>query len=143
MKKLLVVFLIIFLYTPLSYAQDYYAMIAHKSKNNNYLARIVKCPDKDTCLKVVELNSIDLNNNWRFAEAECLTGPENDQLFNSVFNRKSIPEPYIYFTDVNGFPTVLKFMDISPLLIDVMISRWEKALKQQGAKNIVIIKPNK
>jgi len=143
MKKLIVILSVVFLYASFGYAQNYYAMIVHKSKHNNSLLRLVKCPDKKTGLKIIKLNSVDLNGNWRFIEAECLSGPENDQLFNAVFNKRPISEPYIYFVDVAGYPTVLKFMDISPLLIDAIISRWEQALKQQGASNLVVVKPEK
>ncbi|MDP8263202.1 MAG: hypothetical protein P9M13_07865 [Candidatus Ancaeobacter aquaticus] len=122
------------------FAGNYYAMIAHKSKNNNYLIRLIKCSNETICKQVLEIKSIDLDSNWKFAEGECLSGKQYDSMYRAVFNKQPVSEPYIYFIDENNLPTVLKFMDISPFLVDIMINKWAKALKNQGAKGITIIR---
>ncbi|MFH1094071.1 MAG: hypothetical protein V1739_07990 [Candidatus Omnitrophota bacterium] len=143
MKKIFLAILLSFCCLSSAYAQDYYAMLSYKSNNDNFIIQLVKCPNQKLCKEILEKYGSDLDDKWKFYQGECLSGEENDKLFSSVFNKKPIPEPYIYYEDLNGLPNVIKFMDIAPPLDNVMINIWEKKLKLAGVRNIIVVKPNK
>ena len=138
--KSLLSLLLILAVASLCFAENYYAMISHKSENNNYLIRLIKCSDEQICKQILKIKSVDLNSNWKYYEGECLLGSQYDSMYQAVFNKQFISEPYIYYIDENNLPTVLKFMDITPFLANVMIDKWAKALRGQGMKELVVIK---
>ena len=143
LKRIILVGIFLVSSASLCCADTFYALIAHKSKHNNFLTQLVKCPNETTCKEILKVKSVDLDSNWKFAEAECLSGSECDNMYRAAFNKEPISEPYIYFIDQNNLPTILKFMDIYPSLVDIMINRWAQSLEKQGMKGVAIIRAKK
>jgi len=141
---LLLLYFITFL-TTACFAENYYAITSHKSKNNNHLVTVTKIPDLDTCKKVLALkggpNPMG-DNKWETVEAICQDDSLAYMLEPSI-NRQPILEPYAWFRDRDGFPTVVKVMGFEPGFAKIMVNILAIKIRSWGFEVEVVNPKNK
>jgi hypothetical protein len=159
MKKLLLVFLGVFFFSALCFAQDHYALVEVLIKNDHGLIftmnTITKTPNQEACDRI--LSPINLLKDKYSVRTSCVTGKEWDKQFSGYFANKAVKMMYISYQDANGYETrvntkVLMGAEsttpgrpIDPPIGEAMA--WANAmietLEKGGIKNAKIIYPAK
>ncbi len=159
MKKILLVVLGVFFFTSWCWAQNYYAFVQAKIKNDSgatfLMNTITKVSDKETCENI--LSPVRKLKDMYLIRTECLTGQEWEDFFGGLFINQPASMVYISYIDSNGYETRINIKALtglnSPtpgLPVDPSIKEavfWAntmiKALNKGGIKNAMIIYPAK
>ena len=119
-------------------------IIAEQSENNNFILSLTMTPNKASCEAVLtDKCPEDLYGDGKWQRAECGCTNQDSYLYEPSINKQPILEPYIWYIDINGYPTVIKVMDFAPELEKTMIYMLATKLEQQGFKVDIVMPENK
>ena len=95
--------------------------------------------DMESCRETAEARGQVLNQDWHPTSSHCLGFGQMDQEQLEMFEKKTLGQPYLVFSDGNDFQNVVFFAHVPPVMIDAMLWKWQSELKKQGMKDVVIV----
>jgi hypothetical protein len=160
MKKIILMILGVLIFTTVSFAQNYYALveivIANKEGLNFIMSTITKTSSAKACGQV--LSPIDYLKDQYQVRTECVSGEKWDRLLGDIFANQPTSFLYISYKDLDGYETRINSKVLTSSGGGAKVSRaidppvketvlWAGAimgvLDKGGIKNARIIYPRK
>jgi len=137
-----VFFLVLIFGSASAYAENWYAVNVHVLKNNNYrwLSIVTRTPDKAACDKVLSVKGGPDpmgDDKWTPETSYCKN--TDAFLYDPLLNKQPVGQPYAWFMDSDGYPTVIKFIDFKPATAKSMVNSFAAKMRQWGLEVEVIM----
>ncbi len=129
----------LFCVTSQAGAADYYSVNVHGSKMGYKIVTITRFNDRESCDETAVSRNTNMDETWITVLAGCAEAKDAPADTSKMFARQPLSDPYIIFSDPNGYKNVVRFQDVPPVVIDALTWKWAEGLKQQGFNDLAVI----